>query len=310
MKATPTIVAACAWLAAAPAWADPALDLASSVELIVDGAPAGLEDALRAEVAALGAEDAAEMALGRIALSMAELSEGAEFPTTRMVMQDLHREFVTGALGPDSAAVRALDAADPMIAEIAPGLGITEQDLGWGGWLEIVRQEQPEGSPRDLAIDPDAYAAAVAGFVETWEESTDVERMFLARIDAWAAGVALAWPGLDAAEREAVSHAVLRDDIPPVRAFEAVTGATDAIDWLAGLHVGLTDAEKAAHPALAAYLTEGGMSGAMAPLLAEREAMVASAVAMAELSTLNTMMNLNTWLQFGGEAGGVLGGLE
>ena len=305
------IIAALLLLGATAARAGPADDLVRSMGIVLgDEVAEAIEAPLRSEFARLDGNPQAASALGRIALSMAELSRIAIRPATRLVMQDMHREFVTSALGPGSVAVKAFDGKDPMIAEIAPGLGITRQDVAWGAWLEMVRQGEPRTDPMSMAVDEKAYALAAARFEETWHTSSKVQRMFLVRIDAWAAGTAFAWNGLDATERDAVAHAVERDDIPPASAMVAVTGTADIIDWLSGLHVGLTDEEKAAHPALADYLRSGGMSAAMAPLLAEREAIVAAAVAMAELSTLSTMTNLNTWIQSGGNAAGVLGGLE
>ncbi len=280
---------------------DPAQVVIAAIEAVTGiAADDRMRAAISEDVARAWAEkrDDAEFFLPLLQ-STAALAESAESPVTRVFMDDLNRQVMENMVvdAGTSPAVAALDEANAMVGEIRMGLGVTARDLVSTGMLEALGAQLP-ADPEDTAFDPAAMEASANALVDTFNAANEGDRHFLARIDAWTAGVLEAWPTLSPEERAMVTGVTRKDDILPEAVIAKVTGTSgDLILWLAAIDLALTDEERAAHPELVDYMAAGEMAGGVDGLIEERVQALAAAggmgAVMAQFNSVQMMQNLN-----------------
>lgn len=270
----PALAAAFAALPlSAPAEPSEAARLVMSMEAVL-GVPIDGPDreTIGAEVAAARAAKPEHMAeFLPVIESMAALARGAEHPATRVVMEDLHRQLVENLFpDPDRTRVVAiLDARNRLIAEIYMGVGLSQRDLSAAAYLETLARDLP-GDPTKPRVVPDEVRAVADRLRRVFAAETPANQQFIARLDAWAAGVLAAWPRLTPEQRRIVAQVTFVDELPPPDLIEAVTGSNDLLAWLGAMDLALSPAERAAHPELMAFLGRGKMTAGVTELLARR----------------------------------------
>lgn len=231
-----------------------------------------------------------------VLVSLAELGEKAARPAARLLMRDLYREVLTEMAGPRADAL--MQAADPLVRSEGPGLGLAASDIAASAWLEhaagkVARTLDEAAPPRDFA------AASRAALLTLYDGSDPVNRQFLSRLDAWAAGLRAAWPDLSAEDRRIAASVTIADDMPSPDLLARITGSPDLQAWLAAVDPGLTGPEAATHPELADLLERGVLAGPALDLLAAR---MTGVVALAvEFNTLTLMRQLNFYQMRGDE---------
>jgi hypothetical protein len=197
---------------------------------------------------------------------MAELSQEARRVSTRIRVSDLHRQLVERLVPGDNLARELLNEKDPQINQVELGVGMTNRDMGWAIMLEALRIDMPD-DPRDLEVaegQPDKIVAFVS---ERFRDGGDGARHFLARVDSWGMGTVSAWADMSLEERKLAASAVTEAEIPPEAVLQKVIGTSNILYWAAGVDIGLTEAEKAHYPELAAYLAEGHLAGGVATFI-------------------------------------------
>jgi len=249
--------------------------------------------------------------------SMAILSKTAERASTRIFLDDLHRQLLENIVmgSENSVAVSLLQKANPLVdlPHVQLGVGVSERDLGWAGYLIALNEQLPD-DPREMDIEESNYQQSVVDFIAQYKEKDSMNRQLLVRIDAWTTGLVAAWPRLNDDERFIASALTIRDELPSKEILQKVTGVDDILLWISGLEIGLTEIEKKAHPELISLLGSGLMSGgAMEFVMTLRKR--TGATGTTQLSTIIGMQNLNYDYLFngwsgGGDAGSVFMGLE
>lgn len=287
--------------AAGHAGGDPAPRVIAAIEAVT-GTPVTEPQraAIAADVARAWAEKPEDAAFFLPLLdSTAVLAASAESRVTRIFTDDLNRQVMENLVvdAEASPAVAALDAANEMVAEIRMGLGLTARDLISAGMLEAMGAQMPQ-NPEETEFAPEAMLASANALVETFNAANEGDRHFLARIDAWTAGVVEAWPELSPEERAMVTGVTRKDDLLPEAVIAKVTGTSgDLILWLAAMDLDLTEAEREAHPELIDYMAAAQMAGGVDGLIEERAQALAAAggmgAVMAQFNSVQMMQNLN-----------------
>lgn len=228
---------------------------------------------------------------------MAELSLTAERLSARVRLGDLHRQLTERLVPEDSLARDLLNKKDPLIHPVEAGVGMTKRDMGWAIMLEALKANMPD-DPRGLEVAPGQADVIMDQVNEKFETGQPGSRHFLARVDAWGMGTVAAWNSLTLDERKIAASAVTNDAIPPKQLVEKVLGTSNILYWAAGVEVGLTDAEKAQYPDLAAYLKDGNLAGGMASFIGKRmdDSLAATTIMK---GTYDLMWDLNMELLFG-----------
>jgi hypothetical protein len=240
-------------------------------------------------------------------VEMAVLSQEALRPSSRIRLVEMHRQLLELLVMGDNRALELAAAADPMVEQFEIGVGMTNRDLGWAIMLEAMRRDLPS-DPREMQLGSNQAEALRKEITIGFRKDTYGARHFLSRVDAWAFGTIAAWPQMTPDERLLAVSVVTEEAVPPVALIEKVIGAQDVLLWLAGIDIGLTEAETNTYPALVAYLHEGNLAGGVKDLLAERARLLGGA-GLAGAGTVQMMMELNYDLLFDNNlsAGGLMG---
>lgn len=317
LRATAFAVALAPFMVPVAADADPATDFVASFETLL-GTQLTPEDRTRLSTEVARTVDAGGAAEINEALpvltSMAQLSHEASQAATRIVMEDLYRQLLETVLAdPDaSRAAAILDDRDPFVNEPFNGLGLSERDLKSAALLETLAVQLP-ADPAAAQIDPEFVRDVVNRLRKVYDAASPENRQIISRLDAWAAGVMHAWPGLSGDQRRTVAQFTFVDEIPAPALVEEVIGTRDLLMWLGGMDLALTDREQKAHPELAAYLGRGMMTGGMTEMIASSLG-ARGATGGGNAGATMMMQNLNYELLWddlsGGSVAGRMMGLE
>ena len=294
-----TLLLLAASICAGPSWAGPAEDLARSLSGATGEKLAGALEAARVDLA-LASQEEIEAFVPMIA-SMGRLARNAEHPATRAVMCDLHRQLVENLVADPatSASLALLEEANPLLQALDLGVGLAASDVVAAGALEALSASLPE-DPTAAGPPPNDAALRIA---EAFAAEKPGNQQFVARLDAWHAGLVAAWPSLSEDERRLAAGVATEPAVPPPDLVAKVTGAADLIDWLGGLDVALTDAERAAEPSLVTFLGEGHMTGGATQMILDRLAAQMTGIAASGLAGVTAGRALNGQLLHGNLSG-------
>jgi hypothetical protein len=251
-------------------------------------------------------EDAATFeTVTRALAALADLSESAVRPSTRVRASELQRQLLEEVLPAPSGIVARLRATDPVVHPVAPGRDITEADLGWMILMAALR-DAPDADPARIEIDDATAGAALREIRATIAEASEPVLYAIAHAEAWGAGVVAAWDDLDlAARRQLVGRADRTEPVPP-ELLERVIGTDDVLRWIGGVEIGLTPAERVRHPELVAYLEAyalaGGEDGFVVRTLLARRAADAAVRAQGDMATSNMVQGYLLDLMLGSGA--------
>lgn len=236
-----------------------------------------------------------------ILADMASLSTSAQRASARVRLVEMHRQLIEDLLNSDSAAIAPLDALNPMVEQFDIGVGMTKRDLGWAVMLEAMRTDLPE-DPRTFDIKDETAKALANDIVGSFHQKTNGKKQFLSRVDAWAFGTMTAWRELSPEERQIAVSVIAEDAVPARSLLTKVIGTPDVVFWLAGVDIGLSEAEQEAYPALHAFMRAGHLAGGVESMLTDRLLQLGAAAQIGANANLTLMMmELNYDLLFGHE---------
>ncbi|MBM7070015.1 hypothetical protein [Actibacterium sp. 188UL27-1] len=221
-------------------------------------------------------------------LDMANLSQTAQRQSARVRLTELHRQMLT-RIGPaTSIALDIVDKTDRMVLEIAPGIGLTERDLGWSMMLVAMQRTPSAKTPNDINLTASEGDALMTETLAIIKGASPDQQRVLASTDAWAFGALPIWGNFSASELRDVVSVVTNTAPPPAGVVDKVLGVTDRAAWLAGLDIGLTPAERQQYQALDRFLASGAMAGSLAEPLG-----LATPDPSGGLTALNLLMQRN-----------------
>ncbi len=252
-----------------------------------------------------------------VIVPMAALSRRAEHPATRSLAADTTRQLFATALpaGRAGASVQLLDAADPMLQEFQPGLGLASSDVLAAMWLEAANAALPAGPPADFMPDAADFSTRQAALLTEFSEAPPPNQHFISRLDAWAAGVRHSWDTLTPDERDAATAVTLRRDVPGPDLVKKVTGGSEVVLWLGAIDIALSDAERTEYANVVAFFDAGGGAAGVTDILNQRLASSGAGGTIADMGSVMMLRNLNVYnwnngISSGQDAGGAMLGLE
>lgn len=232
------------------------------VQLMAPDASAETRQQYADEMAVLGASFAKvemfEERAPKAFVQAATLARDGSIPATRGVMYDLARTIlVNGALlaerpQDDFAVLRLWNEADPMRAEIYPGLGLAQSDIDA---LDRLRELDVSGGFNAM---PAADSSAQL-MLSTWEGmDDDANKVFPTKLNAYVDGVAANWDQMSDAEQERAVSIFTATEVLSPKLTKKALGADNYAFWLGTVLVPMSDAEKEANPDIV-YLSDNGV---------------------------------------------------
>lgn len=233
----------------------------------------------------------------------ARLAISAAHPASRGVFYDIARNIaetgaaMSGENAPDMGVIALWNQQDPMIHQIAPGVGISMRDVAAFDALRDLAR-------RDGVLDrPDKPREIIEAF---WRSHQDraADLMIPGFLTGWSEGAIAAWPGLTPGERAQAVHVIDAGEAPTRATYQKITGTAHVIMWLGSVEIAMSPAEREHSPELIELMDMAAFAGPLRQPIIDSVQMQAIGGLGAQQTATEQLQRLNEWSAITGENGG------